>query len=102
HHPGHRWSALDGIESILGGPGGGDAALGGEVAGVPQTAGQAVEEVDVEADDDGGSIEAILGLDRLAEGEAGAGEDVVAVQRLPGVPLCLREGPGERLKLIVE
>ena len=50
------------------------------------------DEVGLEAQDHVGLVEAVLRLDRLAEGEDRARARVVAAGRLPAHPLRLREG----------
>ena len=72
-------------------------AARGELAHEAQARRVRGDEVGLEAQDDVGLVEAVLRLDRLAEGEDRARARVVAAGRLPAHPLRLREaGEGAR------
>src|SRR5205085_11463233 len=64
-----------------------------EVERVTDECRMVVEEIAVERDDRARTIEAVQRLERLAVSEPCAGEDVVAVYRLPLVPAGVRITP---------
>ncbi len=95
-----RRRALDHVQAVHGRIG---IAAAGEVADVFHVAGESgVEEVGVEGDDYVGLREIVAGLDRLAEGQLRAFEDVVAIHRLVDVPLGLRINLQEVAQLVGE
>ncbi len=70
-----------------------------EVPGVAQLAGAGIEQVGVQREDHVGLVEAIDGLDVLAEGLFGAGPGVVRSDRFVLNPLGLRHGRQQALDL---
>ena len=76
-----------------------DLASRGILAHEPEAGGMARHEVGLEAQDDVGGLEPVLGLHRLAERQSRACADVVAVDGLPAHPPRLGQLGSERLPL---
>ena len=99
---GRRGRALDDVEPVHLRLRRVHLAAGGELAHEAQAGRVRGDEVGLEAEHDVGLVEAVLRLDRLAEGEHGPRPRVVAPGRLPAHPLRLREGGEDALHLAGE
>ena len=88
---GGRGRALDHVQPVHLRPLAARLAARGELAQEAQARRVARDEVGLEAEDHVGPLEAVLRLDRLAEGQDGPRPAVVAAGGLPAHPLRLRE-----------
>jgi hypothetical protein len=96
---GRRGRAFDDVEAVHLRLPGVDLASRGILAHETKARGMARHEIGLEAQDDVGVLEAVLGLHRFAESQGRARADVVAIGGLPAHPLRLRQLGPEGLSL---